>query len=60
VLVGLSVVLGILFNHYRIGGLRSHIDACFDDADKRFNDVDKSFDDLKDFIRSEVRRLEDL
>jgi len=27
--------------------------------DARFNAVDKRFDDLKDFIKSEVRRLED-
>ena len=58
-LICLTVVLGILFNNSRISDLRSYIDARFNDIDKRFNAVDKRFDDMKDFIKSEVRRLED-
>ena len=55
----LTVVMGILFNNSRISDLRSYMDARFNDVDKRFNAVDKRFDDMKDFIKSEVRRLED-
>jgi hypothetical protein len=51
-LICLTVVIGILFNNSRINDLRGYVDA-------RFNAVDHRFDDLKDFIRSEVRRLED-
>ena len=36
----------------RMSDLRSYMDA-------RFNGIDRRFDDLKDFIKSEVRRLED-
>jgi hypothetical protein len=58
-LICLTIVLEILFNNSRISDLRSYIDARFNDVDKRFNAVDKRFDDMKDFIKSEVRRLED-
>ena len=65
-LICLTVVLGVVFGNSRLSDLRSYIDARFNDVDKRFNDVDKRFnyvdkrlDDLKDFIKSEVRRLED-
>ncbi|HMC58223.1 MAG TPA: hypothetical protein VKJ01_03425, partial [Candidatus Solibacter sp.] len=51
-LICLTLVLGILYNNSRLSDLRSYMDA-------RFNAVDKRFDDLKDFIKSEVRRLED-
>jgi len=55
----LTVVLGILYSNSRISDLRSYLDARFNDVDKRFNAVDKRLDDMKDFIRSEVRRLEE-
>jgi hypothetical protein len=35
------------------------VDKRFNAVDKRFNYLDKRLDDLKDFIKSEVRRLED-
>ncbi len=52
ILVCLTVALGIVWNNSRISDLRSYMDA-------RFNGVDKRFDDMKDFIKSEVRRLEE-
>ena len=58
-LICLTVVLGVVFGNSRLSDLRSYIDARFNDVDKRFNAVDKRFDDMKDFIKSEVRRLED-
>jgi len=51
-LICLTVALGILYSTSRLNDLRSYMDA-------RFNAVDKRFDDMKDFIKSEVRRLED-
>ena len=51
-LICLTVVLGIVYNNSRMSDLRSYLDA-------RFNAVDRRFDDMKDFIKSEVRRLED-
>jgi hypothetical protein len=51
-LVCLTVVIGIFYNNARLGDLRTYVDA-------RFNAMDHRFDDLKDFIKSEVRRLED-
>jgi hypothetical protein len=51
-LVCVTILLGIVLNNSRINDLRSYIDA-------RFNGVDKRFDDLKDFVKSEVRRLEE-
>jgi hypothetical protein len=50
--VCVTILVGIVFNNSRINDLRSYIDA-------RFNGVDKRFDDLKDFVKSEVRRLEE-
>ena len=51
-MVCVTILLGIVLNNSRINDLRSYIDA-------RFNGVDKRFDDLKDFVKSEVRRLEE-
>jgi uncharacterized protein (DUF2164 family) len=51
-LVCVTILLGIVFYNSRINDLRSYIDA-------RFNGVDKRFDDLKDFVKREVRRLEE-
>ncbi len=72
----LVVLIGILLNNSRlsdlrsdlngrIGELRSHIDARFNDVDRRFNDVDRRFnevdrrfDETKDLWRSELHRVE--
>lgn len=51
-LICLTVLLGILYSNSRLSDLRSYVDA-------RFNAVNRRFDDMKDFIKSEVRRLED-
>ncbi len=52
VMVCLSVILGFIWNNGRLTDLRNYIDA-------RFNAQDKRMDDLRDFVRSEVRRLEE-
>ena len=45
----LGILAGALFSNVRLTDLRSHVD-------KRIDDLDRS---LRDFIRSEVQRLED-
>ena len=45
VVILIGILLGVLYNNSKINDLRSS--------------TDKRFDDLKDFIRSEVHRLED-
>ena len=51
-LVCFTVVIGIVYNSSRFSDLRSYMDA-------RFNANDKRIEDLKDFLRSEIRRLEE-
>ena len=45
VVILIGILLGVLYNNSKINDLRSS--------------TDQRFDDLKDFIRSEVHRLED-
>jgi hypothetical protein len=54
----LAVLMGILINNSRltdvntrIGELRSHMDA-------RFNDVDRRFEEMRDIWRAELHRVE--
>ena len=56
----LAVLVGILINNSRlndtntrIGELRLHIDA-------RFNDVDRRFDEMRDLWRAELHRVEEV
>lgn len=52
IVILIGICLGVLYNNSRIADLKNYIDAWFAATDKRL-------DDLKDFIRSEIRRLED-
>ncbi len=47
----LAVLVGILINNSRLTDLRGHMDA-------RFNDVDRRFDEMRDLWRSELYRVE--
>ncbi len=47
----LAVLAGILINNSRMTDLRAHLDA-------RFNDVDRRFDEMRDLWRSELYRVE--
>ena len=65
-LICLTVVIGIFYNNARLGDFSRRLDDAGkrgDDIrsyiDARFNGIDRRFDDLKDFIKSEVRRLEE-
>lgn len=51
-MVCLSVILGFIWNNGRLTDLRNYIY-------ERFNAQDKRIDDLRDFFRSEIRRLEE-
>jgi len=47
----LAVLAGILINNSRLTDLRAHMDA-------RFNDVDRRFDEMRDLWRSGLYRVE--
>lgn len=49
IVILLGILVGVLFNNVRLTDLRSHLD-------KRIDDLDRS---LRDFIHSEIKRLED-
>ncbi|HEV3196383.1 MAG TPA: hypothetical protein VGZ73_00705 [Bryobacteraceae bacterium] len=49
IVILLGILVGVLFNKARLTDLRSHVD-------KRIDDLDRS---LRDFIHSEIKRLED-
>jgi hypothetical protein len=49
----LAVLMGILINNSRLSDLRAHMDA-------RFNQVDRRFDDMRDMWRSELHRVEEV
>jgi hypothetical protein len=49
IVILLGILVGVLFNNVRLTDLRSHVD-------KRIDDLDRS---LRDFIHSEIKRLED-
>jgi hypothetical protein len=49
----LAVLVGILINNSRLSDLRAHMDA-------RFNDVDRRFDEMLERWRSELRRVEEV
>jgi hypothetical protein len=48
-----AVFVGILMNNSRLNDLRAHMDA-------RFNEVDRRFEDLTTIWRSELRRVEEV
>jgi hypothetical protein len=60
IVILLGILVGVLFNNVRLTDLRSHVDKRIDDLvrslSKRMDDLDKS---LRDFIHSEIKRLED-
>ena len=60
-------VLGILVNNSRlndtnarIGELRAHTDARFNDVDRRFGEVDRRFDEMHDLWRAGLHRVEEV
>jgi len=49
----LAVLVGVLVNNSRFTDLRAHMDA-------RFGSMDKRIDDLKETLRAELRRVEEV
>ena len=59
----IGYLLGIYFQNKRIDDLRNDMNRGFDDINRRFedlrNEMNARFADLKDYIKSEISRLED-
>ncbi len=48
----LAVLVGILINNRQLTDLRSHIDSCFGEVDRRF-------DEMRDLCHVELHRVEE-
>ena len=59
VVIVLGYVLGFYFQSRGIAHLDKRIDDLRAEMNARFSEINHRFDDLKDWIRSEVKRLED-
>jgi hypothetical protein len=63
VVIILGYALGFYFQHRDYDHLERSINKRIDDlaasTSKRFDDLNKRIDDLKDWIRSEIKRLEE-
>ena len=63
ILVCLTIVVGLFYSNARITDLRNETTALRNDMSARFEAMEKRFngrfDDLKDWIRAELRRLEE-
>jgi len=59
VVIVLGYVLGFYFQSRSIAHLVKRIDDLRAEINARFAEVNHRFDDLKDWIRSEVKRLEE-
>jgi len=59
VVIVLGYVLGFYFQSRSIAHLDKRIDDLRAEMNARFAEINHRFDDLKDWIRSEVKRLED-
>src|SRR5665213_4002418 len=63
----LTVLIGILLNNARLsdvnsrlGELRAHMDARFNDVGRRFDAVDRRFEEMKEMWRTELHRVEEV
>ncbi len=54
-----SLAVGFYFQHREVESLRREMEARFIGLDPRFAGIDKRFDDLKDWIRAELRRIDE-
>ncbi len=54
----LAVLAGIIINNSRLGDTNSRISDLRTHMDARFNDVDRRFDEMRDLWRSELYRVE--
>ena len=56
----LAVLVGILINNARLNDTKMRIAEMRVHMDARFNDVDRRFDEMRDLWRSELRRVEEV
>ena len=56
----LTVLIGILFNNARLSDVNSRLGEFRSHMDARFNDVDRRFDEMKEMWRTELHRVEDV
>jgi hypothetical protein len=56
----LTVLIGILLNNARLSDVNSRLREFRSHMDARFNDVDRRFDEMKEMWRTELHRVEDL
>jgi hypothetical protein len=54
----LAVLAGILINNSRLSDTNTRISELRSHMDARFNDVDRRFDEMRDLWRSELYRVE--
>jgi hypothetical protein len=53
------VIVGIVINNSRLGGLLTNIDTLFQKVDARFGAIDRRFDEMHNLCHTELRRFED-
>jgi hypothetical protein len=54
----LAVLVGILVNNSRLSDLKSYIDMRFVAVDHRFDALDRRIDEVKETLRAELMRVE--
>ena len=56
----LTVLIGILLNNARLSDVNSRLGEFRSHMDARFNDVDRRFDEMKEMWRTELHRVENV
>lgn len=56
----LTVLIGILLNNARLSDVNSRLGEFRSHMDARFNDVDRRFDEMKEMWRTELHRVEEV
>lgn len=55
-----AVLVGILINNQRLNDFARAVDVRFTDTNRRFDDVDRHIDDVRDTLRAEMFRMEQI
>ena len=56
----LTVLIGILLNNARLSDVNSRLGEFRSHMDARFNDVDRRFDEMKEMWRTDLHRVEEV
>jgi hypothetical protein len=56
----LTVLIGILLNNARLSDVNSRLGEFRSHMDARFNDVDRRFEEMKEMWRTEMHRVEEV